>query len=706
MFYNNTIKMSTNEKNINIKELIESKERIGVIGSPSITTKLTLDVSGEATDKRLVGSFCGFVFSQEGTNQCALGQITEVKLKNPWLEDSTIKGLIRRKGRVDPLTERHDTHTAEMIISAVFAEKNNEIKQSSLATVPSTGTSIHLLAEEEDNDVFDYLLKQYKEELFYLGYVYESKLLLPMWFRHFGKNEDGEKRGVGEAYHIGIFGKTGSGKSVLAKMAMLGYARNPEMSIFIIDPQGEFSKDIKKKDDVLELKDKLGDLNKDVKPYSAFDLVLSGWNVFKKVLMESEFLYRLGIIDSSNRSRAADVIISGLKGEVKKDKSSDQLSLTNTKNTTSKNNYIPEFKANKRDSFERIWDLLNYEKEDKTGKIQYPILSKIYSGKDYQERIKSAVEYGDKDEFYKYWLGITKLFTKEDRWNAIYIDSLIDKVVGQYTIRISDERNKKAKNTEVQILQNNNTIKTLKTDTNGECVFKPEKSGKYDVKTKEGYTVKVNHKKQNYFNVKDINQKPVIIIDLSKEELPEDIFWNETIQSIVIKELLSQLTISAEKKYKNNEYLNTLVIFDEAHRFVPREKFEDNEEKEEVKKYLTDAIKTTRKYGLGWMFISQTLSSLHKDIINQLRVYIFGFGLAWGTELQSLKEIIGGNKLAIDLYQTFKDPQTSDIGSYPFMTVGPVSPLSFSSTPLFLTAFNIKEDNGKDTFNRNFKNND
>ena len=74
---------------------------------------------------------------------------------------------------------------------------------------------------------------------------------------------------------------------------------------------------------------------------------------------------------------------------------------------------------------------------------------------------------------------------------------------------------------------------------------------------------------------------------------------------------------------------------------------------------LIVAILTTRKYGLGWMFISQTLSSLHREIISQIRVYVFGFGLGWGTERYALTDIIGGAEDAIQLYQMFRDPQSS-----------------------------------------------
>ena len=110
---------------------------------------------------------------------------------------------------------------------------------------------------------------------------------------------------------------------------------------------------------------------------------------------------------------------------------------------------------------------------------------------------------------------------------------------------------------------------------------------------------------------------------------------------------------------------------------------------------LADAALTTRKYGLGWMFISQSPLNLHRDIVNQLRIYFFGFGLALGAEFQTLREIAGGDPNALKLYQSFKDPHSVfDIASrqYAFMTIGPVSPLSFAGTPLFLTAFNTPEE--------------
>ncbi|MFW9971976.1 MAG: zonular occludens toxin domain-containing protein, partial [Candidatus Odinarchaeota archaeon] len=192
---------------------------------------------------------------------------------------------------------------------------------------------------------------------------------------------------------------------------------------------------------------------------------------------------------------------------------------------------------------------------------------------------------------------------------------------------------------------------------------------------------------------------PLVIIDLSSREKPKDIVWNDEIQLIAIQQFLSKITMQAENRFKQGGNINSLVIVDEAHRLAPRGKIE-NENINRIRTSFIDAIRTTRKYGLGWMFISQTLSSIHQEIINQIRVFAFGFGLGWGNELRALREIIGGNKEAISLYQNFKDPQ-SGLGQreYPFMTIGPISPLSFSGSPLFFNALNYPDEFLKINFN-------
>ncbi|MFC1694228.1 hypothetical protein ACFL1R_12060 [Candidatus Latescibacterota bacterium] len=191
------------------------------------------------------------------------------------------------------------------------------------------------------------------------------------------------------------------------------------------------------------------------------------------------------------------------------------------------------------------------------------------------------------------------------------------------------------------------------------------------------------------FNIPPGSNRPIVVINLSGRSA-KGIYWNDKIQALVIKSFLDNLKDVAELSFRRNQFLNTLVILDEAHRLAPREETEQ-ETHENVRLSLIDAVRTTRKYGLGWLFISQTLASLPKEIVEQMRILFFGFGLAFGNEFTALKELAGGDDNHLRLYQSFRDPHSAfDVQSkqYNFMSIGPVSPLSFSGTPLFFTAYN------------------
>ncbi|MEW6482390.1 MAG: DUF87 domain-containing protein [bacterium] len=571
---------------INIEQLISSSERIGTIGSPSSTSELSLDILGTAVGKKLLGELALFRFTQDGKPHYALGQITEVQLKNIWLEDPTMRSLARQRGQVNPVSGQQDTHLGDMTVSAVFSEMDNKFEPSILGTVPATGTFIHLATDQ----ILDSVLERYQDEIFYLGHVYGSTPKLPLWFKHFGIGPNG----AGEAYHLGVFGKTGSGKSVLAKMILLAYARYPKMALLVIDPQGEFSKDMLNERTgngfVLPMKKITQVLGKNSFVMTVRNLVLDRWELFEQILFESLFFERLTIPKGENRELACNIL-------------SDKLQKAKVK--------LEELHA--RFSFDKAWNLLKDERVQKV----------FYRTEASRLRFDTAIKEADANEFYKeYWTPITELF-RIDRSGAKSVNKALSWLLNPET-----------------------------------------------------------------------ETRPILVIDLSKEQA-KDLFWNDKIQALVIKRLLDGLTQTAEYFYKEGQSLNALVVIDEAHRLAPRDLPSDDSAARSVREILVNAARTTRKYGLGWMFISQTLSSLHREIIGQLRIFFFGFGLALGAEFISLKEIIGGDPNSLKLYQRFRDPHSAfDIASrqYAFMTVGPVSPLSFAGTPLFLTAFNTPEE--------------
>ena len=155
------------------------------------------------------------------------------------------------------------------------------------------------------------------------------------------------------------------------------------------------------------------------------------------------------------------------------------------------------------------------------------------------------------------------------------------------------------------------------------------------------------------------------------------------------------MNLIAENFFKREENLNALVVIDEAHRLAPRDLPRRMMPRERCAVCSSTPPAPPAKYGLGWLFISQTLSSLHTEILQQLRIFFFGFGLALGQEFVSLRQLVGSAGPALDLYQLFRDPHSAfDISDrqYSFMTIGPVSPLSFAGTPLFFNAFNTVDE--------------
>ena len=609
--------MNSGVESAGIEESLGKSERIGVIGSPSSTSELAIDILETAVVKNLVGKFCVFRYTQDDKDNYALGQITEVSLRNLMSEDPTIRGLIRQKGKVDPVTERQDAHAAKMITSAVFSRSGGSFEPSRMGTVPATGTSLSLL----DDGMLESFMKEYQDDLFYVGKVYGSEILLPTRFRHFAKG----KGGADEAYHIGVFGKTGSGKSWLSKMVIMGYAAHQSMSILVLDPQGEFSalsadKSVCRKGS-----------KRTVEVFGLHNVALvdsRSFDLFKKILKASDFFDGLGIFNAENKDRAANEAIKAIQrkgmGEFSGERGlytfSGQAGASGTGGHGAAAEEGADVNPSTRDvSYSNVYEKRHFKKFWNALK-DYKVLRGIYTTKEPQERVLSNRNAASENAYYEKWASVGRLFASDRETETITLTDLVKKV--------ADEQN-----------------------------------------------------------------GSIVIIDLADAAVPKEMFWGESVRFIVINEILDKLKSEAEEKYREGKSLNTLVVADEAHRIAPNERTE-NAELKAVKSTLIDAVRTTRKYGLGWMFISQTLASLDREIRSQIGVWLFGFGLGWGSEYRTLREIIGGADEAIKLYQSFRDPQSTlgDFKQYPFMGVGPISPLSFSDAPLFFTALNYPEE--------------
>ena len=132
-----------------LKDYIENNlEQIGVVGSPSKLSEIKVDIREQATDKNLLGSLCVIPTTQGGKDLFIFGQITEVELKNVWVEQPTIRGIIKQKGPVSPISGEHDLYIGTLSVISVFSYDGVHLSRESLGRVPSTSSPVYIVNKE------------------------------------------------------------------------------------------------------------------------------------------------------------------------------------------------------------------------------------------------------------------------------------------------------------------------------------------------------------------------------------------------------------------------------------------------------------------------------------------------------------------------------------------------------------------------------
>ncbi|HVK05683.1 MAG TPA: DUF87 domain-containing protein, partial [Armatimonadaceae bacterium] len=283
--------------------------QIGVVGSPSDTSEITIDILESAEAQRIRGQMVYLVLPHANCRIAIIGQISRVETQNRWHEDMAFRGIIKRQGALPHLSGRADVRTATLTVQAAFTidvdEEGTEFcAEDMLGTSPSTGAKVYAVRDE----VLNALLEKYRDELVYLGTVYGTPVKMPFTLRHFGKGAGG----AGEAYHIGVFGRTGSGKSGLAAYLLLAYARHREMGLLFIDPQGQFSSD---RDLPFPLHRAVRALGRDVRTYRVATQVRLSDNAkqFTELLQKAGFYRFLGIKNADNQEIAVEVLYASVR---------------------------------------------------------------------------------------------------------------------------------------------------------------------------------------------------------------------------------------------------------------------------------------------------------------------------------------------------------------------------------------------------------
>lgn len=581
---------------------------IGLVGSPSTTAKVTVDIMEEATDFPLRGQLVSLVHPLEEGYLIALGTVTEIKTSNRWHEDANMRGVLKRHGSLPHLSAVGDVRTADVSVQAVYlaesidpAEGDPPVESGgSLSMSPTTGAQVHRIT----NDFLRSLLRRHESEIIYLGTAFGMEdVKLPLTLRHFGSPERG---GTGEAYHIGIFGMTGSGKSGFATYMLAAYARHDELGVLIMDPQGQFA-------------------SEHGLPFSLQDWARSRGRRVDVLSVSQDLRLRQNaplLVDLLEQTRFFRDVLS-IRGAENRESAIEEF-------RRKLSNYTNWDDANAQDVLRSTLDALATDDQ---------AMKRIYASAASRDRVLERI-------------GTMLMNPSEFR---IALD-----LFGPLHSLFTESNSAGGQRTSMESV---------------------------------------------LYRLLDIEApiRPMVIINLSSSQggsdidpdSPNAILESTPIKSRLLREICGIISRVAERRFAENRSLNTLVVFDEAHRFAAESPADD--ESNALASRLVDYALTTRKYGLGWTFITQEISSLRRGIYDQLRVRSFGYGLTSGTELRRLTETIGDPE-ALSLYRSFVDPQAIKPSQYPFMLTGPVSPLSFTGAPVFLSVYTdfekFKSENG------------
>jgi hypothetical protein len=207
------------------------RESVGVVGSPSSTSQIVLNIVGEAGETSLLGSMVTIERELTGRTEVALGTVTEITTENPWHENISMRGVIAVHGELMGLSGRADVQGAKVNVQAVYEKQGDGYTPggATLTMSPRTGTQVHRVTDTSLGQMMQGI-----EDKFYLGDIYRMPgVRLPL--------NPSDFSGARGAFHAGVFGPSGVGKSVFTLYYLAGQLRHPDLAMFLVDPQGQYA---------------------------------------------------------------------------------------------------------------------------------------------------------------------------------------------------------------------------------------------------------------------------------------------------------------------------------------------------------------------------------------------------------------------------------------------------------------------------------
>jgi hypothetical protein len=178
-----------------------------------------------------------------------------------------------------------------------------------------------------------------------------------------------------------------------------------------------------------------------------------------------------------------------------------------------------------------------------------------------------------------------------------------------------------------------------------------------------------------------LTDREVVVLSFSQEGA------HDAVPYFLLNEILTRLRQVIHRSFNGGQQSNALVLLDEAHLFAGEHAGETSDGSR-TRTLLAQSVRMTGKYGVGWMFITQTLHDFDKTILRQLQVKVFGQGFKLGADREYVETELGKEGFA--RYCSLPDPKRT--GRYTFMLTGPIVALGSLGTPLVLQGFRTSDD--------------
>ena len=556
-----------------------TENQIGVLGSPNTLDVFKMDVLGGYMPEPLYGKLLKFNHEEakEGTtvNLKVMCQVASMENRNIWHEQIGMRSLIKIKGRLENLSGDADLKNCVLTYLGSYHEaaEKEGWEADNIGTPPRSGEPVKFVSQE-DIDRATYLLGS---DRWYMGMVPETNLRVPFSIKHFGPYNEG---GAGEARMFGIFGQSGSGKSIIAAELIAGFARHPDMGILIIDPQGEFHDNRLAKDTPFRFDfDELIALTmKTVHKKTISQIQIEDDSeLFVKLLRLRNVLQGLGYKGEEKQNELVDYLTSRLQEKIER----------------------------------RDWSLARLS---------------------FNELCDLAFE------------GVRRIYT--EGWR----DQIENKVNMARTRRDLQEKFNACRG-----------------------FFEPQ-SPNGDPKERLATLL------ERFLE----GELAIISLNVGTAEMSTEG------KSLIVSEIVAGLIREAATRYREERRINGLIVLDEAHRYAAQRMESEELPKisQDLRRLLENATRETRKYSLGWLFITQSIVGFSKEIYRQLTDVWYGFGLTIGADAENVKSRVGEE--AYQMYAHFPNPKQT--AKYLFLAYGGSVALGTMGKPVVIESISKFED--------------